>query len=76
VVGVELWAKIRRMHRVERLSIREIGKRLGFIARRSGGGRRPRLRRRIQGRRPATVLDLKAHAAHGGGRTKHPSGGK
>jgi len=30
VVGVEQWAEIRRMHRVERLSIREIGKRTGL----------------------------------------------
>jgi transposase len=30
VVGVEQWAKIRRMHRVERLSIREIGRRTGL----------------------------------------------
>jgi transposase len=30
VVGVELWAEIRRMHRVERLSIREIQRRTGL----------------------------------------------
>jgi transposase len=30
VVGVEQWAEIRRMHRVERLSIREISKRSGL----------------------------------------------
>jgi transposase len=30
LVGVEQWAEIRRMHRVERLSIREISKRLGL----------------------------------------------
>jgi transposase len=30
LVGVEQWAEIRRMHRVERLSIREIGKRTGL----------------------------------------------
>jgi transposase len=30
VVGVEQWAEIRRMHRVERLSIREISKRTGM----------------------------------------------
>ena len=36
MVGVEQWAEVRRMHRVERLSIREISKRSGFIARRSG----------------------------------------
>jgi hypothetical protein len=30
VVGVEQWAEIRRMHRVERLSIREISRRTGF----------------------------------------------
>jgi len=30
VVGVEQWAEIRRMHRVERLSIREISKRTGL----------------------------------------------
>ena len=30
MVGVEQWAEIRRMHRVERLSIREIGKRTGL----------------------------------------------
>jgi hypothetical protein len=30
VVGVEQWAEIRRMHRVERLSIREIAKRTGL----------------------------------------------
>jgi transposase len=30
VVGVEQWAEIRRMHRVERLSIREIGRRTGL----------------------------------------------
>jgi hypothetical protein len=30
VVGVEQWAEIRRMHRVERLSIRAISKRTGF----------------------------------------------
>jgi hypothetical protein len=29
VVGVERWAEIRRLHRVERLSIREISKRTG-----------------------------------------------
>jgi transposase len=29
LVGVEQWAEIRRMHRVERLSIREIGRRTG-----------------------------------------------
>jgi hypothetical protein len=29
VVGVEQWAEIRRLHRVERLSIREISRRLG-----------------------------------------------
>jgi hypothetical protein len=37
VVGVEQWAEIRRMHWVERLSIREIGRRTGCIARRSVG---------------------------------------
>ena len=37
VVGVEQWAEIRRMHRVERLSIREIGRARGCIARRSVG---------------------------------------
>ena len=30
MVGVEQWAEIRRMHRVERLSIREISKRTGL----------------------------------------------
>jgi transposase len=30
VVGVEQWAELRRMHRVERLSIREIGRRTGL----------------------------------------------
>ena len=30
MVGVEQWAEIRRMHRVERLSIREIGRRTGL----------------------------------------------
>jgi transposase len=30
VVGVEQWAEIRRMHRVERLSIREISRRTGL----------------------------------------------
>jgi transposase len=30
VVGVEQWAEIRRMHRVERFSIREIGRRTGL----------------------------------------------
>ena len=30
MVGVEQWAEIRRMHRVERLSIREIGRRTGM----------------------------------------------
>jgi hypothetical protein len=30
VVGVELWAEVRRMHRVERLSIREISRRTGL----------------------------------------------
>jgi transposase len=30
VVGVEQWAEVRRMHRVERLSIREISKRTGL----------------------------------------------
>jgi transposase len=30
LVGVEQWAEIRRMHRVERLSIREIGRRTGL----------------------------------------------
>jgi transposase len=30
VVGVEQWAEIRRMHRVERLSIREISRRMGL----------------------------------------------
>jgi len=30
VVDVEQWAEIRRMHRVERLSIREIGRRTGL----------------------------------------------
>jgi transposase len=30
VVGVEEWAEIRRMHRVERLSIREISRRTGL----------------------------------------------
>jgi transposase len=30
VVGVEQWAEVRRMHRVERLSIREIGRRTGL----------------------------------------------
>ena len=30
MVGVEQWAEIRRMHRVERLSIREISRRTGF----------------------------------------------
>jgi len=32
VVGVEQWAEIRRMHRVERLSIREISKRTGVAS--------------------------------------------
>jgi transposase len=30
VIGVEQWAEIRRMHRVERLSIREIHRRTGL----------------------------------------------
>lgn len=30
MVGVEQWAEVRRMHRVERLSIREISKRTGL----------------------------------------------
>ena len=30
MVGVEQWAEIRRMHRVERLSIREIQRRTGL----------------------------------------------
>ena len=30
MVGVERWAEIRRLHRVERLSIREISKRTGL----------------------------------------------
>lgn len=30
MVGVEQWAEIRRMHRVERLSIRDIGRRTGL----------------------------------------------
>jgi len=30
VVGVEQWAEIRRMHRVERLSVREISRRTGL----------------------------------------------
>ena len=30
MVGVEQWAEIRRMYRVERLSIREISKRMGL----------------------------------------------
>jgi transposase len=30
VVGVEQWAEVRRLHRVERLSIREISKRTGL----------------------------------------------
>jgi DNA-binding phage protein len=30
VVGVEGWAELRRMHRVERLSIREIHRRTGL----------------------------------------------
>jgi transposase len=30
VVGVEQWAVVRRMHRVERLSIREISRRTGL----------------------------------------------
>lgn len=30
MVGVEQWAEIRRMHRVERLSIREISRRTGL----------------------------------------------
>jgi transposase len=30
VVGVEQWAEIRRMHRVERLSIRDISRRTGL----------------------------------------------
>jgi hypothetical protein len=30
VVGVEQWAEVRRMHRVERLSIREISRRTGL----------------------------------------------
>jgi transposase len=37
VVGVEQWAEVRRMHRVDGLSIREISKRTGCIARRSDG---------------------------------------
>ena len=30
MVGVEQWAEIRRMHRVERLSIRDISRRTGL----------------------------------------------
>ena len=30
MVGVEQWAEIRRLHRVERLSIREISRRTGL----------------------------------------------
>jgi hypothetical protein len=37
VIGVEQWAEIRRMHRVERLSIREIGRRTVCIGRRAAG---------------------------------------
>ena len=44
MVGVSKWAEIRRMHRVERLSIREIGKRTGLhrkTIRRALGGDAP-----------------------------------
>ena len=51
MVGVEQWAGIRRMYRVERLSIREISKRTGLhrktirrarLAKRPEAGRLPR----------------------------------
>jgi transposase len=53
VIGVELWAEVRRMYRVERLSIREIHRRTGLhrntirralsvTSRRAIGARRPR----------------------------------
>jgi hypothetical protein len=49
VIGVEQWAEIRRMHRVERLSIRAIHRRTGLhrdtIRRALGGEEPPRYRR-------------------------------
>lgn len=49
MVGVEQWAEIRRMHRVDRLSIREIGRRTGLhrgtIRRALGSDEPPRYRR-------------------------------
>jgi hypothetical protein len=49
VIGVEQWAEIRRMYRVERLSIREIGRRTGLhrrtIRRALVGDEPPRYRR-------------------------------
>jgi transposase len=49
VIGVELWAEIRRMYRVERLSIREIHRRTGLhrntIRRALSGDEPPRYRR-------------------------------
>jgi transposase len=53
VVGVELWAEVRRMHRVERLSIREISKRTGLhrktIPRLLASGEPPRYERASAG---------------------------
>jgi hypothetical protein len=49
VIGVELWAEVRRMYRVERLSIREIHRRTGLhrntIRRALSGDEPPRYRR-------------------------------
>ncbi len=46
MVGVEQWAEVRRMHRVERLSIREISKRTGL--------HRKTVRRALAGETPPT----------------------
>jgi transposase len=53
VIGVEQWAEIRRMHGVERLSIREIGRRMGLhrktIRRALASSEPPRYRRQPAG---------------------------
>jgi Mu transposase, C-terminal domain len=56
VVGVEQWAEIRRMHRVERLSIREISRRTGTASQDDPAGTGGVEARPVQG------LDLRAAA--------------
>ena len=57
MVGVEQWAEIRRLHRVDGVSIREISDGRGCIARRSAGRWRRGSRRSTPGRRGGSKLD-------------------